>query len=649
MAAKRIDLAYDALGRFDTIDRYADAGATQLVARTDYTYNNAGRLGRLEHVKGTILADYDWTYDDAGRITQFVSTAGTTDYVYDDTNQLTVADHTYQTDENYSYDDNGNCTNAGYTTGDNNRLTSDGTFTYTYDAEGNRTARFVDEGDGVLGAGDTNITEYEWDHRNRLTTVTDRATDGGPATQSVEYGYDYLNRWVSTTVDLDGDGSADVPESTYFVHAGDQLDGVGQIVLSLDSTGQPTHRYLWGPAVDQILADETVLDPETPGDVLWPLADHLGTVRDLADSTGAVTNHLTYDSFGNITSETNAAVDHLFAFTGRAFDEATGLQNNLNRWYDPKVGRWLNPDPIGFDAGDANLYRYVGNGPIIAVDPDGTITIYVHGVGTSGYKAGYYGFRSKAYKRFATCPGEECGVYRQWSVDFNWAIAGKNGSYVNPIPYASDSICLEKNAEDSWRSYGMSKQQWRAVHKLKKIVADLRKLIASYPALKGETINIVCHSQGTLITLAALQEGMKVDTVIFMGSPMDKEIMGANKPGYNTDILKGAANTRHLFNFWSNEDDIARGKGGIGGFGFPENKIGWKTIDIELKGVSHFGEGGLVTSPGWWSGNWFSIGQNARKVRGPLTQVLFEEYRQWPETAVFELMKIRHDAASYLR
>jgi len=39
--------------------------------------------------------------------------------------------------------------------------------------------------------------------------------------------------------------------------------------------------------------------------------------------------------------------------------------------YDPQIGRWLTPDPIGFDAGDANLYRYVGNQTMIAIDPFG--------------------------------------------------------------------------------------------------------------------------------------------------------------------------------------------------------------------------------------------------------------------------------------
>jgi RHS repeat-associated protein len=53
------------------------------------------------------------------------------------------------------------------------------------------------------------------------------------------------------------------------------------------------------------------------------------------------------------------------------FDSETGLQNNLHRWYDPGTGRWISEDPIGFAAGDANLYRYVGNASTIYVDAMG--------------------------------------------------------------------------------------------------------------------------------------------------------------------------------------------------------------------------------------------------------------------------------------
>jgi RHS repeat-associated protein len=61
----------------------------------------------------------------------------------------------------------------------------------------------------------------------------------------------------------------------------------------------------------------------------------------------------------------------MFGYTGRPLDENTGLQNNLNRWYDAVTGQWMSEDPIGFEARDENLRRYVENRPDHAVDPLG--------------------------------------------------------------------------------------------------------------------------------------------------------------------------------------------------------------------------------------------------------------------------------------
>ncbi len=73
-------------------------------------------------------------------------------------------------------------------------------------------------------------------------------------------------------------------------------DAWKRLVELKDGHGDLTNRYLHGPAVDQILADEQVDSLAAPGEVLWPLTDNLGTVRDLAvydDATGitAIVNH----------------------------------------------------------------------------------------------------------------------------------------------------------------------------------------------------------------------------------------------------------------------------------------------------------------------------------------------------------------------
>ncbi|MGH7372517.1 MAG: RHS repeat-associated core domain-containing protein, partial [Candidatus Methylomirabilales bacterium] len=60
-----------------------------------------------------------------------------------------------------------------------------------------------------------------------------------------------------------------------------------------------------------------------------------------------------------------------FAFTGREWDRETGLHYYRARYYDPKIGRFVSDDPIGFAGGDANLYAYVWNAPMLFLDPLG--------------------------------------------------------------------------------------------------------------------------------------------------------------------------------------------------------------------------------------------------------------------------------------
>jgi hypothetical protein len=50
----------------------------------------------------------------------------------------------------------------------------------------------------------------------------------------------------------------------------------------------------------------------------------------------------------------------------------TGLTRFGARDYDPTTGRWTAKDPMGFGAGDGNLYAYVGGNPISRIDPSGS-------------------------------------------------------------------------------------------------------------------------------------------------------------------------------------------------------------------------------------------------------------------------------------
>ena len=98
-------------------------------------------------------------------------------------------------------------------------------------------------------------------------------------------------------------------------------------------------------------------------------------MRDVIDNTGTVLNHIVYDSFGQVTSETDPTFDFRFGYTGRELDEETGMMYYRARYYDPLAGRFVNEDPLGFGAGDVNVYRYVFNSPTNYTDPSGQIVI----------------------------------------------------------------------------------------------------------------------------------------------------------------------------------------------------------------------------------------------------------------------------------
>jgi RHS repeat-associated protein len=78
--------------------------------------------------------------------------------------------------------------------------------------------------------------------------------------------------------------------------------------------------------------------------------------------------------------DTDASAAPRYGYTGRELDRVSGMMDYRARWYDPRLGRFLTRDPLGFAAGDPNLYRYVHNDPFDAVDPTGLLqTHYASG------------------------------------------------------------------------------------------------------------------------------------------------------------------------------------------------------------------------------------------------------------------------------
>ena len=289
-----------------------------------------------------MLENYTYTYDKADNVTAQILNGGTTSYTYDVLNQVTGSGTT-----TYSYGANGNRNMSGYTTGPNNQLTSDGVWNYTYDSEGNLTKKVN------IATGET--WTYGYDNQNHMTWALD-VNNAGTTLTLATYTYDVFSQRIEKDVWTQTSGTTTVTRYG--------LDN-GSAWADLTGSNALQTRYLRGNIVDQLFARESA------GALSWYLTDWEGSVRNVTDNTGVVQDTITYDAFGNITSETNAAAGGNYKFTGRERDPETGLQYHRARYYDTSTARWTTQDPLGFLPGDPNVYRYVQNQSTMATDPTG--------------------------------------------------------------------------------------------------------------------------------------------------------------------------------------------------------------------------------------------------------------------------------------
>jgi RHS repeat-associated protein len=102
--------------------------------------------------------------------------------------------------------------------------------------------------------------------------------------------------------------------------------------------------------------------------------DQVGSLRAISDNSHHIIKEITYDSFGNILTDSNPTFTIPFGFAGGLYDTDTKLTRFGYRDYDAYVGKWTAKDPIGFGGGDSNLYGYVLGDGVNFVDPFGLWT-----------------------------------------------------------------------------------------------------------------------------------------------------------------------------------------------------------------------------------------------------------------------------------
>ena len=206
------------------------------------------------------------------------------------------------------------------------------------------------------------VWSHGYDTENHLLTSSKAGT-------SLAFVYDPFHRQAEKTATVAG------TTKTRYVYSG------WQRLADYDSvTDTLQNRYVYGTHMD-----EPLIQVSSAGVLTFLHANHQGSIIATTDSTGAVTNKNAYGPFG----ETAALAGTTFGYTAQRFDSESGLYYYKRRYFSSATGRFLQPDPIGYQievacgcscaggcgddakASQLNLYQYVENDPLNLQDPLG--------------------------------------------------------------------------------------------------------------------------------------------------------------------------------------------------------------------------------------------------------------------------------------
>lgn len=305
-------------------------------------------LQRITHAAGAAqVSEFLYGHDvTRGRITSWSQQAGAQSpnlftFGYDSVNQLLSA----------------TVTNAG------NLIN---TFAYTYDPAANRLTEQIGVSNYVATYNGLNeirsttapgITRTnEWDAEDRLVAVN-------VGNQRTEFTYDGLSRRVAIRKLLNGSEIS----HRRFVWCDDE------ICEERDAAGAVTKRFF-----PQGMKMENGLNAGS----YFYTRDHLGSIREMTDSSGNVRASYAYDPYGRRTKLAgNMEAD--FGFAGMFWSAEADLNLTQFRAYDPELCRWLSRDPLenAEMLEGPNLYSYVANDPINHSDPLGLMASEITAAG----------------------------------------------------------------------------------------------------------------------------------------------------------------------------------------------------------------------------------------------------------------------------
>lgn len=227
---------------------------------------------------------------------------------------------------------------------------------------------------------DTYSTNAQTDGLNQYATINGLSltsdpsgnlkTDGSAPLGNATYGFDYKNR---LTTAQNGQHTATYAYDAFSRRSAKTVDGV-QTTYVLDGTrvlaeytaaGAETQHYVYGLG-NAPIAYELFSGKPNYGAILRYYTDGLGSVVFNVTNAGKVLNTYGYSPFGESASLAGSS----YGFAGMRYDPETGLYYDNARYYSPKQGRFISPDPSGVKGG-VNVYAYTGNDPLNRIDSTG--------------------------------------------------------------------------------------------------------------------------------------------------------------------------------------------------------------------------------------------------------------------------------------
>jgi len=382
-----LSFGYDALGR------NISAGAN--LGTLTYQYDLAGRRTRLTHPDG-LYFQYD--YLGTGEVTAIRENGATSGagvlvtFAYDDLGRRTALNRANGTSTSYAYDPVSRLASLGH---DLAGTTNDVSFSFTHDPASGIVSR---TGDNDLYAFSSFANINQSDTLNGLNQVTG---SGGTSLAhdtrgnitgigSASYGYDIENRMTSggaaSAINYDPLGrlrqivSSSLPRGFLW-------DG-NDAVLEYDENGQILRRYVHGPGTDEPL----VTYGTASGDKRWLHADERGSIISLSDASGTslITNR--YDDYGVPAAGSGGR----FGYTGQLWLPELGMSYYKARIYNPALGRFMQPDPIGYGDG-LNLYAYTKGNPLNRKDSLGLCSVTNYYEDVWGFYYGEWRYLGRNY------------------------------------------------------------------------------------------------------------------------------------------------------------------------------------------------------------------------------------------------------------